>query len=124
MRCANRGQHGILPVMALDTPWPGAVRLYCQNAAQAVFAQIELDMTGRPGLGWRGFDQAYDAIQHGPVQAGQQVVVTNHATYPRYTQLVMPDTAATHAGGLGTGNGLNAGRWLRPGLRCLRTTTE
>src|SRR3546814_9043971 len=72
MRCANRGQHGILPVMALDTPWPGAVRLYCQNAAQAVFAQIELDMTGRQGLGWRGFDQAYAAIQQGPVKAGKQ----------------------------------------------------
>src|SRR3546814_17952917 len=32
MRCANRGQHGILPVMAFDLPWPAAVRLYCQNA--------------------------------------------------------------------------------------------
>src|SRR3546814_10421165 len=89
MRCANRGQHGILPVMALDTPWPGAVRLYCQNAAQAVFAQIELDMTGRPGLGWRGFDQAYAAIQQGPVRAGQQVVVTRSEEHTSELQSLM-----------------------------------
>src|SRR3546814_15593239 len=35
LRCPTRGQPGILPVMALDPTWPGAVRLSFPHDSQA-----------------------------------------------------------------------------------------